>query len=79
MARKVVAMHLRKFTIADKQAVHVLLDKLEAPHGSRIVDQERLKHALDLARREYEHSHRKVRQAFFHGLLTGYAIGLKHT
>jgi len=33
--------------------------------------------ALDDATRHYKDSNQKVRQAFFHGLLTGYAVALK--
>jgi len=35
--------------------------------------------AFDAAARQYNRSRREVSQAFFHGLLTGYAVGLKHT
>jgi hypothetical protein len=33
--------------------------------------------ALDDATRHYKDPNQKVRQAFFHGLLTGYAVALK--
>jgi hypothetical protein len=33
--------------------------------------------ALDQAARSYKDSNQKQRQAFFHGLLTGYAVALK--
>jgi len=33
--------------------------------------------ALDQASQRYKNSGQKERQAFFHGLLTGYAVALK--
>jgi CO/xanthine dehydrogenase Mo-binding subunit len=69
--------HARKFTIGDEEAVRVLVQKLGAQRGSRSVDEGRLLQALDRAAQQYKHSQRKVRQAFFHGLLTGYGVGLK--
>lgn len=68
--------HSHKFTIADEEAVRVLLEKLTRPHVRRDM-QERLLRALDDAARHYADSSKKVRQAFFHGLLTGYAVALK--
>ena len=38
---------------------------------------EKLLKALDEASRHYEKTNQKERQAFFHGLLTGYAVALK--
>ena len=69
--------HAHRFTIADKEAVQVLLKKLMGPRGSRNVDQGKLLQALDHAAQHYKNSQKKVRQAFFHGLLTGYGVGLK--
>lgn len=54
----------------------MLLEKLTRPHVRRDM-QERLLRALDDAARHYADSSKKVRQAFFHGLLTGYAVALK--
>ena len=68
--------HLHKFTIADDDAVRTLVDKL-VNEGPRNLHREKLLRALDDAARHYKDSHRKVRQAFFHGLLTGYAVALK--
>jgi len=76
MARKSPG-HLHKFTIADQEAVRVLVKKLGAPRGSRNVDQGKLLQALDKAAQHYKNSEKRVRQAFFHGLLTGYGVGLK--
>lgn len=76
MARKSPG-HSHKFTIADDEAVRVLVEKLGAPRGSRSVDQEKLVRALDQAAQHYKTADEKVRQAFFHGLLTGYGVGLK--
>jgi hypothetical protein len=69
--------HTHKFTIADEDAVRALIVKLGTPRGSRAVDEEKLWKALDSAARRYSQSHQEVSQAFFHGLLTGYAVGLK--
>jgi len=68
--------HTHKFTIADDEAVGVLLEKMTRPHMRRGA-QARLLRALDDAARHYSDSSKKVRQAFFHGLLTGYAVALK--
>jgi len=73
MVRK---QHSHKFTIADDDAVQVLMEKLL--NGSKHqLRRERLLRALDDAMRHYNDSNQKVRQAFFHGLLTGYAVALK--
>jgi hypothetical protein len=52
------------------------LNKL-TKNGSKQVGRGKLLRALDDAARHYEDSNQKVRQAFFHGLLTGYAVALK--
>jgi hypothetical protein len=70
--------HARKFTIDDGEVVRVLLDKLQTPRESRTVDEAKLMQALLHAQHGYAHSSQKVRQAFFHGVLTGYGVGLKH-
>jgi hypothetical protein len=72
------AMHTHKYSIADRDAVQALIEKLAAPSGSRDVDEEKLYEALDSASRQYSESSQETRKAFFHGLLTGYAVGLKH-
>lgn len=77
MAR-ISSRHAHKFSIADKDAVRVLLGKLDSPGGSHSVDEKRLLKALAAAARQYSQSRPGVSQAFFHGLLTGYAVGLKH-
>jgi hypothetical protein len=69
-------VHDHKFAIADDEAVHVLLDKMLGG-GSRQKRREKLLKALDEASRHYQSSSHKERQAFFHGLLTGYAVALK--
>lgn len=68
--------HNHKYTIADNEAVMVLLDKMliGGPHQRR---RDKLLHALDEASLRYQNSGEKERQAFFHGLLTGYAVALK--
>jgi hypothetical protein len=75
---QIPSRHAHKFSIADKDAVRVLLSKLGTPNGSHSVDEGKLLRALDSAARQYSQSHHEVSQAFFHGLLTGYAVGLKH-
>lgn len=68
--------HEHKFIIADDEAVRVLLDKMLGG-GTRQKRREKLLKALDEASRHYQNSSQKQRQAFFHGLLTGYAVALK--
>jgi hypothetical protein len=68
--------HSHKFTIADDQAVRVLVDKVH-DRGTHQPRRERLLKALHQAFEGYQASNEKERQAFFHGLLTGYAVALK--
>jgi hypothetical protein len=68
--------HSHRFTIADEDAVSTLVEKLVSG-GKHQQRRERLLRALDDAVRHYKDSNQKVRQAFFHGLLTGYAVALK--
>jgi hypothetical protein len=63
-------------TIADERAVRELVSKM-LRWGSRQKRRERLMKAVQDASRHYKSSSRKERQAFFHGLLTGYAVALK--
>ena len=71
-----MARHTHQYTIADDEAVKVLLDKLliGGPHQQR---REKLLKALDDASQRYRSSTQEERKAFFHGLLTGYAVALK--
>lgn len=71
-----MARHSHKFTIADPDAVRVLIDKI-ARKGSLSRNRQRLLDALDDDARHYRGSNKKERRAFFHGLLTGYAVALK--
>jgi hypothetical protein len=71
-----MARHTHAFTIADDDAVPALIDKL-AGRGTTGVRREKLLRALDDATRHYPDSNQQVRRAFFHGLLTGYAVALK--
>jgi hypothetical protein len=71
-----MARHSHKFTIADDDAVRTLVSKLVGG-GTRGVRRDKLLRALDDAARHYKDSNQKARQAFFHGLLTGYAVALK--
>jgi hypothetical protein len=68
--------HPHKFYIADEEAVEVLINKLH-DSGRRQRRRERLMQALEDASRHYRSSSEKNRRAFFHGLLTGYAVALK--
>jgi hypothetical protein len=70
--------HSHKYAIADHEAVRVLLGKISAPRGSHSVDEKKLLKALLCAARRYKSANQIINQAFFHGLLTGYAVGLKH-
>ena len=71
--------HPHPFAIADQDAVWELLNKLAKPGGSsHNVDNMKLMQALRAAVRRYTQSQQATKQAFFHGLLTGYAVGLKH-
>jgi hypothetical protein len=69
--------HSHKFTIADDEAVRALLEKLVGGKGPNQARRDKLLRALDDASRHYKDSDQKVRRAFFHGLLTGYAVALK--
>lgn len=71
-----MARHTHPFTIADDDAVRALIDKLVGG-GAKSVRRDRLVRALDDAARHYQDSNQQVRRAFFHGLLTGYAVALK--
>lgn len=68
--------HNHKYSIADNEAVEVLLNKMLVG-GTRQRRREKLLKALDEASKHYEGSGQKERQAFFHGLFTGYAVALK--
>ena len=68
--------HRHQFTIADAEAVRVLTKKVTA-WGSHQQRREKLLKALNQAARSYGNSKQRERQAFFHGLLTGYAVALK--
>jgi hypothetical protein len=72
----IMARHSHKFTIADDDAVRALVEKL-TDGGRHQERREKLLRALDDAILHYKDSNQKVRQAFFHGLLTGYAVALK--
>jgi hypothetical protein len=71
-----MARHTHQYTIADDEAVKVLLDKLLSS-GSHQQRREKLLKALEEASRRYNSTTVKERKAFFHGLLTGYAVALK--
>ncbi len=68
--------HSHLYTIADEKAVEVLVRKLGRSKQG-VATHERLREAVDAAAQHYKDSYRRVRQAFFHGLLTGYGVGLK--
>ena len=68
--------HGHRYTIADDEAVQVLIDKMLGG-GTRQRRREKLLKALEEATQRYQNTSHKERQAFFHGLLTGYAVALK--
>ncbi|MBI2822022.1 MAG: hypothetical protein HYX74_07335 [Acidobacteria bacterium] len=76
ISRRKEKVQVHKFTIADDEAVHVLVEKL-LDGGSRQRRREKLLKALKLAARSYNSTNQRERQAFFHGLLTGYAVALQ--
>jgi hypothetical protein len=71
-----MAKHTHQYTIADDEAVQVLLDKLLSA-GSHQQRREKLLKALEEASRRYHSTTVKERKAFFPGLLTGYGVALK--
>ncbi len=73
---KHLMQHTHRYTIADDEAVEVLVDKLIS-HGSHQQRREKLLKALSDASEHYNTSPQRERKAFFHGLLTGYAVALK--
>ena len=68
--------HTHRYTIADDEAVDVLVDKLLS-HGLHQQRREKLLKAFHDASQHYNSSTETERKAFFHGLLTGYAVALK--
>lgn len=68
--------HPHPFVIADSDAVRTLSTKVEA-WGQHQQRREKLLEAFHEAARAYQSAEGKERQAFFHGLLTGYAVALK--
>ncbi len=68
--------HPHPFVIADSDAVRTLSNKVEvwAQHQQR---REKLLKAFQEAACAYGSAVGKERKAFFHGLLTGYAVALK--
>lgn len=66
-----------KLRIADEEAVQILLDKLLAGAANQQQRRQKLLKALEQAARHYQDSTKKERQAFFHGMLTGYAVALR--
>ena len=63
-----MARHTHKYTIADDEAVKVLLDKLLSG-GAHQQRREKLLKALDEASQRYKSSRQRERKAFFHGLI----------
>lgn len=68
--------HPHPFVIADSDAVQTLSAKVEA-WGQHQHRREKLLKAFEEAACAYRETADKERQAFFHGLLTGYAVALK--
>ncbi len=71
-----MARHRHPFTIGGADAVREMLNKLMewSPRQQR---RQRLLKALERAAQGYNGAHQRELQAFFHGLLTGYAVALK--
>ena len=68
--------HPHPFVIADSDAVRTLSTKVEA-WGQHQQRRERLLKAFHQAACAYGSAGNIERKAFFHGLLTGYAVALK--
>jgi hypothetical protein len=68
--------HPHPFVIADPDAVQTLSEKVEA-WGQHQQRRERLLKAFREAACAYGSTRDAERRAFFHGLLTGYAVALK--
>lgn len=69
--------HTHKFTIGDPDAFVTLMEKNTAKlNGPR---RERLLSAVQDATRRFKASSSKERDAFLHGLVTGYAVAFKMT
>jgi hypothetical protein len=68
--------HSHKYTIADDDAVETLMHKLENV-GVDQAQRKRIQQAIESATEEYRESSETERKAFFHGMLTGIAVGLK--
>ena len=68
--------HSHIYTIADDEAVEILVAKLETS-GIGQVNREKLRDAFETAAEEYKSTDEKERKSFFHGMLTGYAVALK--
>ena len=62
-------------TLADDDAVEILVSGLTG--RSRQRQRDRLRAALEEAIEQYREADEKQRKAFFHGMLTGYAVALK--
>lgn len=77
LMNRIARKHTHRFSIADRDAVDVLVSKTATPNGSDNVDRRKLLTALASAAEHYSEAREETRQAFFHGLLTGYAVGLK--
>jgi phage terminase small subunit len=71
-----IKRHPHPFVIADSDAVRALSAKVEA-WGQHQQRREKLLQAFKEAAEAYGNAPNKDRQAFFHGLLTGYAVALK--
>ena len=71
-----MAQHSHRFTIADNDAVRVLLAKLVRRAVGNRVGGINCFARLTMRLGTTKDSNQKVRQAFFHGLLTGYAVAL---
>jgi hypothetical protein len=71
-----IPRHLRQFTMVGDDAIEVLVSKIPG-NASRERQRERLQAALKRAMEQYRDAGERERKAFFHGMLTGYAVALK--
>jgi hypothetical protein len=67
---------LKEFDVGNVAPVHVLTHKLKA-HDLDDALHRRLSWAVDRAATRFEETERSADAAFYHGLLTGYAVAMR--
>lgn len=68
---------MRRFTVAQREAVEELFDKLQIRARDNPRAWQRLVRATDRAHVQYLQVGTPDARGFYHGLLTGYAVALK--